>query len=287
MNQDPKRHHYIPEFFAKRWCVPEKLTRYVRTPRGVYCKEFAPKAVGFRTDLYKLKGFGVPNPYGIETHTYQQLDSETSLVLAKLLKSNREEPSDDDACTLSLFLLALPARNPWSLLRGEKIARDAHMAELNSDPTLAAALKVPNGQRLFDAIDLAMPHFMADQTRRVMVEVWSDVSRVERIMKMQWLCLDLAKASGDLVLGDRPLIRHGDLLNGRCVLALPLSPTRLLFVTDMPEFVENLGRQADDDIVRMMNRDSTFHAKEHIFATGRQHIALAEELLAKSKNEPE
>ena len=85
VSQESKRHHYIPEFFLRRWCIGGKLTRYVKIRRGIWAKEYAPKAVAFRTDLYKLRGIGVANPQGIETNFFQKFDSDASLVIAKLL----------------------------------------------------------------------------------------------------------------------------------------------------------------------------------------------------------
>jgi len=45
---------------------------YVRTLKGIHCKEHAPKAVACRTNLYKLKGASVKDPFGIEKNTCQQ-----------------------------------------------------------------------------------------------------------------------------------------------------------------------------------------------------------------------
>jgi hypothetical protein len=160
------------------------------------------------------------------------------------------------------------------------------MAELNADPEIAAKLKLPAGQRLFEAIEKALPHLMADQTRRILVKVWADHRKVLRLLNMDWFLRDLSGASTDLILSDRVLVRHGDLLNGRCVLVLPLSPKHLLFASSIHQFATNIAHKSDDEVVRMTNIDSAYQAKDHIFGTGIQHKRLAEHYLTNEGRSP-
>ena len=160
------------------------------------------------------------------------------------------------------------------------------MAELDADPELAAALKRPNGPKLFDAVEKALPHLMGNQTRRILVRAWADEAKALRMLQMDWSLLYLDEASTDLILGDIPLSRHGDFLNRKCVWVLPIGPKRLLVVTNIPSFIDSLERRSHDEVVRRVNRDSAFLAKEHLFATGRHHMDVAEELLGKSALPP-
>jgi hypothetical protein len=65
-------------------------------------------------------------------------------------------------------------------------------------------------------------------------------------------------------------------MGDRCVLCLPVGPTAALLASSIPSFENDIGSKSDADLVRMINMDSTTQAKEHLFATGRQHTALAE-----------
>jgi hypothetical protein len=128
---------------------------------------------------------------------------------------------------------------------------------------------------VFDAIEAENPHFIPNMTLVQMVEVSEDPKKIERLHRMNWQVVDLTGASHDLVLGDRAFLLHGSLMDaGPAVVALPLSPTRLLSISDRP-----LKQMPKSELVKIINRESTMRAVEHIFAADRQHVALAEKHL--------
>jgi hypothetical protein len=180
---------------------------------------------------------------------------------------------------LAMFVLALPARNPWTIEHGEESAYKAHREALNDEPKGPAAAGPSTEEPLFEHLLKANPYWMEDRTRQILIEVMTDPAKVERLLRMEWFCRDLTGCLQDLVLADRPLLRMNELMDDRCILVLPVSPKAALFASSLPSLINDIRSRSDGDLVQMLNVDSAAQAKEHLFASGRHHAALAERYL--------
>jgi hypothetical protein len=272
--QEPKRHHYLPEFYLSAWCGPDgKLERYVNRRGEIRTARFTTGQVGYRPNLYRLLSDGIPDRTTIERHHYEQIDNHAAPVIARL---NRDWPikvTETERWVMARFILALPARNPWGIATGHKIARVTFGLELD-DPEFIAEIGLAPNKSLWEMVEAGNPHFVADQTLVQMIEVSDDKTKIDRLMRMHWAVWDVSAAPMDLILGDLAFNGHGDLNQDRPenVAAITLGPHRFLTVTARPY---GGGGLKPVDLVRIMNREQASRAAEQFFATDRKHLALA------------
>lgn len=73
----PSRHHYIPEFYLKRWTDTDgKLTVFTKKPRiGPSSRRTAPAGTGYQRHLYAVQGFPPELASSVEERFFNPVDS--------------------------------------------------------------------------------------------------------------------------------------------------------------------------------------------------------------------
>lgn len=271
--QEPKKHHYLPEFYMAAWCGADgKLERYVNRRGTIHTRRFTPGQVGYRTDLYRLLSADLPDRTFIERHHFEQLDNAAAPVIARL---NRDWPirlTTAEKVALARFILSLPARSPWGIATSRKIARETYGLELG-DADFNKEIGVPPNQTVWQMIEAGNPHFVADSTLVQLVEISTDQTKIDRLVRMHWAVWDVSDAPMDLIVGDHAFAGHGDLTKDRPdnVATIALGPRRFVTCTGRPYN----NRLKPVELVRIMNREGASRAAEHVYATDRKHVALA------------
>lgn len=84
--QEPKKHHYLPEFYLSAWCGADgRLERYVNRNGSIKTRRFATGQVGYREDLYRLLSANIPDRTALERHhlTPQHRSLPGSIVIGR------------------------------------------------------------------------------------------------------------------------------------------------------------------------------------------------------------
>jgi hypothetical protein len=227
--QEPRKHHFLPEFYTGAWCVNGKLIRYVNRRGRVHTRSFAPGGVGYRNDLYRLLSANVADRTQIETHHFEQIDNAAAPVFARMNRDGRVMLSDGDREAVAKFILSLPARNPWGLEIGQKISHETYGTHLSDESDARALLLAPN-RTIWQQIVGENPHFVADSTLIQMIEVSTDPAKIDRLGRMFWNIWDVSESNFDLVLGDQAFSGNGNLNvdDPKNVFAIPVGPKRFL-----------------------------------------------------------
>lgn len=105
------RHHYVPEFYLKRWCDPKKawLLRW-EDDRLLPAKQYAPKSMGYGKKLYRVE-FNNQLTFDGEKHIMEGLDNRAAPLLAAWVDDHKTLTASELAILLHFFW-ALAARNP-------------------------------------------------------------------------------------------------------------------------------------------------------------------------------
>jgi hypothetical protein len=217
--QEPKKHHYLPEFYLSAWCGADgKLERYVNRNGCIKTRRFTTGQVGYRTDLYRLLSANIPDRTTIERHHFEQLDNAPAPVIARLNRDRSPTLSEADKEAVARFMISLPARNPWGIAMGQQISRETYGLALG-DETDARDLGLPENRTIWKQINEENPHFVADSTLMQMIEVSIDEEIFERFIRMRaWAVLDYESVSRNHYISIR-LIRSP-------TMTVPKKPTR-------------------------------------------------------------
>src|SRR5262249_12248196 len=88
---DPRRHHYNPEFYLGEWAGPDGLVCEIKKAYGkVEARRRSPKATGFERDLYRTDG--VPDAQYVEKNFMSRLDNDAARALQKICAARRAGP---------------------------------------------------------------------------------------------------------------------------------------------------------------------------------------------------
>lgn len=114
----------------------------------------------------------------------------------------------------------------------------------------------------------------------------TDDKTVEHISRMPWWIHDVHHANTDLLLSDRPCLLSGNAVEGECLIALPLSPTMLLFICNRKHPVEALLSMQMTSLVKGVNRASVLSVADRVYGTGKHHLRLVIKFLRSDNGPP-
>jgi Protein of unknown function (DUF4238) len=87
---DPRRHHYNPEFYLDEWARPDGLLCEIKKAYGkVEVRRKSPKSTGFQRDLYRT--VGVSDEQHVEKNFMSRLDNDAARALQKILSGDRSD----------------------------------------------------------------------------------------------------------------------------------------------------------------------------------------------------
>ena len=117
----PRKHHYIPEFWTKRWVGPDGCAeRYTRPiPEKIVSHRKPPSAIGWRESLYILPDFQETTK-NFEINFFKIIDQRASDIFDKIDNSNEVKLNKSESVSFSLFILSLLHRSPAAMELLEK-----------------------------------------------------------------------------------------------------------------------------------------------------------------------
>lgn len=256
---EPKRHHYLPEFYLRRWAKDGKVWRFLRPngPRSVvHAKFVAPKSAGFKTELYSY-----PNPVDpahaqtIERDFLQIIDSKGSAALAK---AEKNEPATlNDKAALSQFLLSMMHRSP---------ARIEHLA-------------VELAKRVQESDDEMPADFIRHHTLSLFSDLIASESMIEGLTKMSTYIVAMGPHRHFLMTSDCPIMISNGLYHRNSFVMLPIGPSKLLVLANRPEIPEAFANQETGKLVLALNDAVVTQAKDLVIGTRKSERRFVENRL--------
>jgi hypothetical protein len=215
----PRKHHYLPEFYTKRWAGQDgHLIRYSLVSGGkVDQKRVTPGGVGFQRDLYTFPMYEDDKAQELELGLFSCVDNYGSLAIEEMEKG--KIPQQNELRTaFATFALGLMQRTPHAI----ESEMDAIREQMNQKVEMLPEYDV--GVRLVALIRL---FYMTDA---------SPIGRA--VINMDWNLIE-APPSVSLLTCDDPVLLYG---RGGPIptytpwfptselesFAMPISPHRLL-----------------------------------------------------------
>ena len=236
MKQDPKRHHYVPEFLIKQWSILEN-TNIVRgyffdiNSKRVNYREAGSKSFCHRNYLYTTEVFNKKNA-SIETITNQYIDSEGAKVCYKILNHGIGSISPSERRIFSMLIISFTVRHPKFFhtlkMQGGKQFREG----LDSDTEIWNAAQdagIMHSPSIIQQTPTGTS--LEDQAAHYLYPKLLDNPRIGKVMiNAHWGTKTLSTHDGYYTLSDRPLTKGGQNYDDpSAVWIFPLSP-RVAFV---------------------------------------------------------
>ena len=246
----PIDHHYLPEFYLRRWTRAGKLYRYVRPIKNarIHQKKVSPAAVGYEPHLYSYtEGQSELERTRLEHSYFQQIDDRAAKALVKL--ENMERGSAIDHVGLVQFVISLLHRSPRRIqhLREELTKRMLDVPEFN--PSL------PRDQNM-----------IRDRVNDLLVDLISSDTVIPEIVGMKVFHVPVY-AKRRLLTSDTPIMLSQGTRNPRAFLILPYAPDRLIIFAHEENVALDFSTQEGDVLVNAINDAIVRQARQVIISS--------------------
>lgn len=290
MDQQPRKHHYIPSFYLRRWVSPPdgRLCEYKRLPSGrVVVARRHPEATGYRTDLYRLEHVPAELSQIFEHEFMKLVDSGAHLALEKLTKGGAASWSDAELSSWARFLLSLRFRNPESvsLLKKELVATSNAAIDRLKRNYLSerAPDDPPTVEEYLAHTEKAAPYKAA---LILLQEIIDNPNMAKAIMALRWARVPVPESRLTLLTSDRPLEMPHGLSAREAYLAIPIGP-KLLFVAAHSDSVANELANADPTaVVKRMNEIVVEQARQFVWGVDDGQRQFVQNRIARRPDSP-
>jgi hypothetical protein len=267
----PRRHHYAPVFYLKRWCGDDGLIEQFSRPSGreVKARIVAPGATGYQDDLYAMPGLSPDLVQQVEQRFMQEVDSGAAEVLAALEKGPVAWTSTTRSAW-TRFLQSLQLRTP------------ADVEGVKARTLQDWGVSIPKIQETYESMrrlgdPATFEEFMTSKDPLVVERAGLKVLTVlidapgmgTLINNLRWAVLNLDAARLDLLTSDRAIEQVGGLGDPNAFVTLPIGPRRLFIAAHQGEIIERIAAASPTDVVRKRNRASVMYAREFVWGVDR------------------
>lgn len=249
----PKKHHYIPSFYLKRWAgLDDRLCQYSRPNGRVVCNRKHPNATGYMDRLYELRSFPPELAQQVEQNFFKTVDSLAADALSAL--ENGRALTSRERSAWSRFILSLLLRGPDDIAD----LRSMWSKEFRTSSPEAEEFysRVKNDDWEHDTFADYLASLPQHAEEKHFFEVFFslvDNKRLgEYINNVTWELLDTRNSRFRLLTSDQPVVRSNGLRNKDGHIALAIGPNTLFIASHEKGFVRTLGNDVTS-IVRAYN----------------------------------
>src|SRR6478736_4692253 len=108
--KEPRKHHYIPKFYLKKWARPDgRVLCYKRIPTGAVVADWVtPKSTAYEIDLYTLEHLPEDIRQAIEKYVTADVDNRAAMAMQKMIAAKSTETlTAEDRLGWAQFIVSL------------------------------------------------------------------------------------------------------------------------------------------------------------------------------------
>jgi len=272
----PRRHHYAPVFYLKRWAgVDGKVEQFSR-PAGqdVKARRVSPTATGFADNLYAMPGLADHLVQQVEERFMQELDNQAAEVLAGLEKGPVAwTPATRSAWTR--FIQSLQLRTPADVTGVRLRTLQDWGVSIPKIQEAYEAMRRIGDPATFEEFMTTEDPLLVERVAMKALTVLIDGSKMGTfINNMIWEVIKLDDARVDLLTSDRPVEQVLGLGDPKSFLTVPIGPQRLFIAARQRSTIDAILRASPTDVVRRRNRATVCHARNFVWAIDRSQATF-------------
>lgn len=271
MKQVSLKHHYLPEFYTKRWAsgVEKILCEFSRpTPakNSVQPKRVSPTQTGHERGLYEIKGVPAEQAQIVEDRFFKQVDTLANQAMALLESDNTMTNNPSMRSAWSRFMLSLLLRAPNDL----KHFRQDYLTKLMEgieqlDERWQAVRKPDEPTTIREAVALQEPD-LAQRNATLMLRRLIDHPNIcGGINNMRWMVIDAVDTGIELLTSDRPVIAPPNFLAPEGFILMPLGPTKIFAAAKDVAIAQRIWAGNRRELARAMNEQVVGQAEKYAY----------------------
>jgi hypothetical protein len=283
MANEPRNHHYVPEFYLKGWSDENgRMWRYDRPHKSVVHKQVYASQVGFVPDLYSIPGVSPDRAQKIESVWFNQVDHQGSVSLAQLLSAPEQGWNSDSRSAWSRFVISIIHRTPENL---EAFKESIRLIWKDAVPKVQEGyekIRKENDPARYEDYAQTTDPFVVEKSAIHAIQSAIDNKITGHFMNnMHWRVFDLKGSNFSLLISDALLVMSNGLKKPDGHIVMPLSPKKLFVATYKKEFLSEFERLSPQQLSRRMNQLVVGRAKRFVVAPNRDQEAFIEKRFGK------
>ncbi|MEP9349517.1 DUF4238 domain-containing protein [Xanthobacter sp. KR7-225] len=271
----PRRHHYIPVFYLRRWAGNDgRLCQFSKEAGIIRPLRRSSKATGFIRALYELRDFPPDLAQQIESKFFHPIDSLAADALDLLEKDGDQalwNPDIRSAWTrfnLSLLLRCPEYINTLRMWWPNEFRR--------TDPAQEARYQSQRSESdpptFFDFLS-TRPEAEIEKYQFEFLFKLIDSSRMgTQINNLHWRVVDFTPDCVPLLTSDRPVIRTSGLMLPNGHLALPIGPRKLFVATHDDAVLNKIKQVSRTHLAKEINQHVVRNAVRYVYAIDDKHL---------------
>jgi len=281
--QVARRHHYIPQFYLKRWTSNGLLVEYSK-PYGntIKVQRRYTKQVGWIDRLYTLDGVSEERSAIYEEHFLSPVDSRAADVLAKMERKVRDiTPAERVAW--AQFILSLVLRHPENVTSvKERLAESLLIVDDVSQRRWRKARRPQDPNLLSEALRQEAEANPAEVSRRglqLMFEMMANERIGTHLINMHWGSIPLPPGIPALLTSDRPVHWFGALRDNNCHIMMPVGPKRIFWAANTYEIADIIRSTNPFRLHAFMNSSTVRRAVKSVYGMSDTHISYVQDFM--------
>lgn len=274
-NKPQRRHHYVPEFYLKRWQLGgDRLLEFSRhRDSQVRYRWVSPKQTGYLNKLYFLDHL----PPELQNRFEQKFFTPVDMKAARVLERFEARDFDLDSIARSSwarFIMSLTFRAPETIqaLR-QQLTHDLFNPTPEREWSYRQRRQPDQPETLLEALEEERNE---DDLRHFTLEVatgLADSRKIgERVINMIWGYRILPFNAPALLTSDRPVVWAHSLDDPQCHILLPIGPKTVFWAANSPEKARTVQNYDGVRLAAFLNDNLVRRAHRYVWgASVRQH----------------
>lgn len=270
-----RRHHYVPEFYLKRWQLGGDRFLEFRRFQGseVRYRWVAPKQTGYVDKLYYLDHLPEERRNDYEERFFRPVDNKAAVVLAKFERGDFDLNSAQRS-SWARFIMSLTFRTPETIQAIQReLTRDVFNPTPESERSYLQRRLPDQPDTLREALELERND---DDLRQFALEIaigMADSRKIgQRFINMEWGYRVLPFDAPALLTSDRPIMWAFGMDDPQCHIMLPTGPKSFFWAASTSDVITTIRNTDGIHLARFMNDNVTRRAVSYVWgASIRQH----------------
>jgi len=277
----PKKHHYIPEFYQKKWALEDKIIVFMRHNGIVRARKKSPASTGYVELLYSMNELPKSEVQMIEAEYMSPVDSLAALARDALIA--QRPLTSRERLSWVQFMMSLQLRTPEEIALFKESYREQgeRLKSARSEQYLQGRVE-GDPETFDDYLRMIGPAGIEKAMMHLFLQMMSNKNIATIMNGMRWTSINVKSASHKLMTSDRPLVMPYGLGRADAYIAMPLSPDKLFLATKKNDLIESeMKRRGSNGIVADINAAVVGQSYKYVYAADDSQLRFVQNRMAK------
>lgn len=268
----PRRHHFMPVFYLKRWAGVDGCLEQFRRLAGreIKPRRSAPAATGYRDDLYAMPGLSADLAQQVEKLFMQEVDSLAAAVLPGLESGGPVAWTSESRTAWARFVRSLQLRTPADVAGVKQRAQDDWGVSIPLIQETYESLRRAGEPMTFEEFVVSKdPSLVERAALKILTRLIDDPGLGAHVMNMEWEVIDLRSSPVRLLTSDCAVEQIEGLAHPDAFMTLPIGPTRLFIAANRRQIIDRLKVAPAEEVVKLRNTSTVCYARDFVWARDR------------------